>query len=382
MKDKVKKVLLITHTIAPYRIPLFNYIHQIGDFDFKVITLAEREKNRNWRINQNEINFNQQVLPGLHFFIYGEKREIPIHLNRKVLLTIWQYNPDVVITAGYDSLTYWQAFLHCKIFKKKYILWNESSLLSVDSIKGIRGLLKRFIVKGSNNYVAFGTKAKEYLEFLGASPKNIFTGINTVNLEYFRGEFLKLKKDRNLLAERREYPKILFLYVGQLIKRKGIIQILIAFNILKDDEIGLLIIGDGPEGNKLKNFCKENNLKNIFFEGFRQQSELPKYYVLADIFILPSFQEVWGLVLNEALASGLYVLCSKYAGSAYDLVKEGWNGKKFNPNNINEIINLIKQTKEQIDNIRKRRETISQYTCRNFGIKESAQVFLEAIKNV
>ena len=113
MKNKVRKVLLITHAIAPYRIPLFNYIHQMGDFDFKVIALVEKEKNRSWRISQNEIKFNQQVLPGLHFFIYGEKREIPIHLNRKVIVTIWQYNPDVIITAGYDSLAYWQALLYC-----------------------------------------------------------------------------------------------------------------------------------------------------------------------------------------------------------------------------------------------------------------------------
>ncbi|MBE3128358.1 MAG: glycosyltransferase family 4 protein [Actinobacteria bacterium] len=382
MKNKVKKVLLITHAIAPYRIPLFNYIHQMGDFDFKVITLAEKEKNRSWRISQNEIKFNQQVLTGLHFYIYGEKREIPIHLNRKVMVTIWQYNPDVIITAGYDSLAYWQAFLYCKIFKKKYILWNESSLLSIGSVRGIRGLLKRFIIKGSSNYVAFGTKAKEYLEFLGANPKNVFTSVNTVDLEYFRGKILKFKKDRNLLAERREYPKILFLYVGQLIKRKGVIQILSAFDILKDDEIGLLIIGDGPEEKNLMKFCKENTIKNVFFEGYCQQSELPKYYALADVFILSSFLEVWGLVVNEALASGLYVLCSKYAGVAYDLIKEGWNGEIFDSNNIDEFVKSIKQTKKKIDSIRNRREIISQHACREFGIEDSAQAFLEAIKNV
>lgn len=73
-----------------------------------------------------------------------------------------------------------------------------------------------------------------------------------------------------------------------------------------------------------------------------QQEELIKYYALSDIFILPSFEEVWGLVINEALASGLYVLSSKYAGASYDLIKEGWNGEIFNPKNIEEIIGLIK----------------------------------------
>jgi len=69
---------------------------------------------------------------------------------------------------------------------------------------------------------------------------------------------------------------------------------------------------------------------------------LVKYYALADILVLPSFEEVWGLVVNEALASGLYVLSSKFAGASYDLIKEGWNGKVFDPHNIDEIIELIK----------------------------------------
>jgi len=381
MKNRVR-VLLIIYAIAPYRIPLFNYIHQMGDFNFKVIALSEKEKNRDWQICKNNIKFNQEVLPGLHFFIYGEKREIPIHLNRKVFIRLRQYNPDVVITDGYDSLAYWQAFLYCKIFKKKYILWNETSLLSTDSVVGVRRLLKNIIINGANSYIAMGKKAKEYLEFFGANPKNIFTGLNTVDVEYFREETLKLKKDKNLLAKRKKYPKILFLYVGQLIKRKGANQILKALNILRDHEIGLLIVGSGPEEKNLKKFCKENTIKNVFFEGYCQQSELPKYYALADVFILSSFLEVWGLVVNEALASGLYVLCSKYAGVAYDLIKEGWNGEIFDSDNINEIVELIKQTKGQIDSIRNRREVISQHACREFGIKDSAQAFLEAIKNI
>jgi glycosyltransferase involved in cell wall biosynthesis len=382
MKDKIKKVLLITHAIAPYRIPLFNYIHQMGDFDFKVITLAERERNRNWRINQNEIKFNHKVLPGLHLFIYGEKREIPIHLNRKVLVTIWQYNPDVVITAGYDSLAYWQAFLYCKIFKKKYILWNETTLLSVGSIKGVRGFLKRMFVRRADKYIICGIKAKEYLEYFGAKLKDIYISINTVDVDCFRDKVLKYRNGINFTNERKLYPKYLLLYIGRFTKGKGIIQVLTAIKNLKDKEISLILVGSGPEEKTLKDYCSKNKIQNIIFEGFRQKDELPKYYALADIFIFPSFYDVWGMVVNEALASGLYALSSQYAGASYDLIKEGWNGKKFNPNNIEEIVNLIKQTKEQIDNIRKRRETISQYTCRDFGIKGSAEAFLKAIENV
>lgn len=379
---KKTKVLLITHAIAPYRIPLFNSMHQIEDFDFKVITLVERERNREWKIAKDKIKFNHQVLPGWHFFIWRERREIPIHINRKVIKTVWKYSPDVIITAGYDSLAYWLAFIYCKLFKRSFILWNESSLLSTYSIKGIRGILKRIIVRFADSYIAFGTKAKEYLEFLGTSSERISIGVNTDDLEFFRREVSKYQNNRNILVKRRKYPSILLLYIGQLIKRKGVIQILRALSILRDPEIGLLIIGSGREEGYLKAFCNDNNLKNIFFEGFHQHEELPKYYALADVFILASFNEVWGLVVNESLASGLYVLCSKYVGANYDLIKERWNGETFNPSNIEELSTIIKCTKEKIVSIRNRRDEISIHACKEFGLESPVNAFVKAIKSV
>ena len=150
------------------------------------------------------------------------------------------------------------------------------------------------------------------------------------------------------------------MYIGQLIKRKGIIQVLKALNYLRDLEIGLIFVGSGPQEKELKKFCGEKNLNDISFEGFQQQEILPKYYALADVFILPSFEEVWGLVVNEALASGLYVLSSKYAGASYNLIKEGCNGEIFNPNDVAEIVDLIKRIKGDIKNLRKQRDSFSQ----------------------
>jgi len=193
-------------------------------------------------------------------------------------------------------------------------------------------------------------------------------------MEYRNGE--------DFIKEREPYPKYLLLYVGQLIRRKGIIQVLKALNILGDPDIGFIIVGSGSEEKNLKIFCKENKLQNVFFKEFQQQEILPKYYALADVFILPSFEEVWGLVVNEALASGLYVLSSKYAGASYDLIKEGWNGEIFDPYNVEEIIDLIKSTKKNIKDIRKRRDDISEHACKKFSIEKSAESFLETIKSV
>ncbi len=116
------RVLLITNIIPPYRVPLFNWLHSQDDVEFRVIALAEREANREWRIAKEQIKFDYHILPGFHKFIWS--RGIPIHLNWGLWRELRHYDPDVAITSGYDAPTYWEAFLYCKLFKKKYILWS------------------------------------------------------------------------------------------------------------------------------------------------------------------------------------------------------------------------------------------------------------------
>ena len=382
MNLKKKRVLLLTNAIYPCRIPLFNAISKENDFDIKVLIIGEKDKNREWNIDKETIKFDYHILGGYHWFIWKKRRKIPIHLSKGLLKKYLEYKPDIVIASGYGSLAYWQIFLYCKIYKKKFILCNGTTLLSAGNIKGIKGLLKHIIIRGANKYLVYGTKAKEYLEYFGAKTNDIYISTNTVDMNYFQIKAIECRNKDNFKKIRKKYPKHLFLYVGQLVKRKGVIQVLKALNFLQDPEIGLLIVGSGPQEKELKKYCKGNNLNNVFFKGFLQQKKLPKYYALADIFILPSFEEVWGLVVNEALASGLYILSSKYAGASYDLIKKGWSGEIFNPNNIDEIIRLIKQTKEKIEDIRIRRGDISRHACREFNIELSAKVFLKAIKNV
>ena len=235
--NKNWKALLLTNIISPYRLPLFNAISEKVNIHFKVVALAEREKNREWELSENKIKFEYQILHGWHWFIWGKKREVAIHINKGITKMLRKHNPDVVITSGYDSLAYWQAYLYCKLYRKKFILWNGTTLLSAGSIRGIRALLKRIIVRGADRYIAYGTKAKEYLEYFGAEGGKIYIATNTVDMESFRCRVEEYSKKDSFKKERKKYPKYLILYVGQLIKRKGIIQVLKALDILENKEI-------------------------------------------------------------------------------------------------------------------------------------------------
>ena len=376
----MKKIVIVTNIISPYRIPLFNRLHESDDLQLKVVALAEKEENREWQIAKKQIKFDYVVLLGFHKFIW--RKELPIHLNWGLTRVFRRYRPDVVITSGYDTLTYWEAFLYCKAFNRKYILWNGTTLLSTGTTGGLIGHMKRLVIKGADRYVTYGTKAAEYLEYMGALRDRIHVGLNTVDMEWYREKVCEARSTASFERERAKYPEFLVLYVGQLIERKGVKQLLKALDKLRDSDIGLLIIGTGPQEEEFRQFCRAQNLHNVFFKGFQQQERLPHYYAMADIFILPSFKEVWGLVVNEALASGLYVLCSDRAGAVYDLIKEGWNGRTFNPYDVDRLAELIREIKEQIEESRARREAISEHACREFGIEHSAKAFLDAIRSV
>lgn len=377
---KKVKVMLITNIISPYRIPLFNQISRYESLEFKVISLAEKESNRSWKINKKLIEFDYQILSGWHTFIW--QKELPLHLNKGLAKVLQQSDPDVVITSGYDSLAYWEAFLYCKLRRKKFILWNGTTLFSTGSIDGIVGRLKKFIIKSADGYIAYGTMAKQYLKALGADSDSIYVSINTVDVQYFRNAVLCYRSRKDFDKERGQYSRLMLLYTGQLISRKGLSHLLMALDQLNDHEVGLFIIGSGPEEGKLKDFCTKKDLKNIFFEGFQQQEILPKYYALADALIMPSLEEVWGLVANEALASGLYVLSSYYAGASHDLINKEWNGSVLTLKSIEELAELIVEIKENIGLLRSRRDDISRRACQEFSISKSAQAFQEAIQSV
>jgi glycosyltransferase involved in cell wall biosynthesis len=373
-----KKVMLITNMIGPYCTPLFNFIFEKSEFDFIVVALTEREKGREWEFNGDKIKFHYQILPGKQWYFCSKNREVasPNHFNKNVFKTLRQYNPDVVLTTGYDAIAYWQAFLYCKFANKKYILWNGTTLLSTHGMKGLRWLLKTIIVRKADKYLAYGSKAKEYLEYFGADSGDINITMNTVDMEYFRDRVFEYRSADNFLKERKKYPKILLLSVCRLVKAKGIDLILQTLAVLNNPDIGFVIVGNGPEKEYLQEFCSKNGLKNIFFEGFCQQNELPKYYALADIFVLPTLNEVWGLVVNEALASGLYVFCSKYSGAAYDLITKGINGELFDPHKGEDILAFIKQIEKNFETILTKRKDISEHACREFSIAKSGESFL------
>jgi len=372
------RVLAITPHLTPYRVALFNRISNTGRCDLNVLSLTDKEPNRSWQLEASSVRFSHAVARGIHLHMH--RKEVFVHVNTGVSRLADKLRPHVVVVSGYDQPAYWNALFRFQRYGCKRLLWSGTTETSARSSTGIRRLLKAQIVRQADGFIAYGTLAKEYLVRLGAHPDRVTISTNTVDMDYFRTSSNSYRERSDFWAQRSRFPRFLLLFVGQLIRRKGIANLLKALRELDDPDVGLILVGNGPLEAQLKRMCNDLLGKQIFFEGHHQLDTLPQFYALADALVLPSLTELWGLVLNEALAAGLYSLTSERAGAAHDLIRKGWNGDVFDPTDTRRLCLSIRAAKDRLEELRCNRERISLDACDSFSLRHSAASFVDAIE--
>ncbi len=369
------KVIVITDIMAPYRIPVFNEIAKDSRLDFKVIFLARMAGERKWNINTKEIFFSFDTTPAV---IIPYPRSFPLLFNPQLLQKLCRINPDTIICGGIHHPSYLLTLCYALFAGKRFILWNESHENSVRIKHRLAVFYRRMFIRCSSGYLAFGTQAEKFLLKLGAAPDKIFVTPNAVDNEFFIRETEKFRAQKNELKQARSFPRLISLYVGRLIHSKGVETLLEAFSKLPFQQaMGLIIVGDGAQENEYKRFCRTHHLRNVFFEGFKQQSELPYYYGISDLLVMPSFRDEWGLVLNEAMASGLPVIASDAAGGAQDLIHDGINGYRFQAGDyrsLSRLMTLVLNDEELRINMGKESRT----RIEQFSPRVSANGFIRA----
>jgi glycosyltransferase involved in cell wall biosynthesis len=369
------KVILLTETISPYRIPLFNEIAGHLGEQFLVLFFGETEKRRLWRIYKEKIRFRYEVL--MHLLLQKKGLE-PYFLNPTILYKLMKYSPSVIIVSGYYNPSSLLAMLYAKCFYRRIILWCESNKYEQRLNYPLTEAYKRWFVRNCTEYIVPGKASFEYLLSLRAAVEKIWIAPNAVDNDYFRQACDKYRETKEAFKKAKGYSEKIILYVGRLIDRKGILDLLKAFQILSREQLdlGLLLVGSGEGEKRYKNFCKTNNIKNVFFEGFVHQEELPAYYAASDVFVLPTHSDPWGLVLNEAMVCKLPIISSDVAGAAYDLIINGENGYRYEKGNIGELIETLKKV---LNSDRKSMGMKSYEIIQNFSPQRCAAGFLQVI---
>lgn len=259
--------------------------------------------------------------------------------------------PDVMVIDGYSTLESLSLLAWAKRYRRPIVIMSESTF--DDKQRSIlKEWLKRWIVAQCASALCGGTLQKEYMQFLGMASERIALGYDAIDNNYFE---TKASLSREISHQTQHLPGLddsspFFLASSRFIKRKNLDGLLRAYykyrRLCRDRPSSvapwrLIILGDGEERPTLERIIRDEKQPGAILAGFRQISELPSYYGLASAFIHPAFTEPWGLVVNEAMASGLPVLASKTLGCVKDLVIEGKTGLTFAPENVTELSNLM-----------------------------------------
>ena len=332
------KIVILHNIISPYKTLLFNAIYDELN-NIQVLYISETEHRREWDIDTNDLKFPYEIM------FQAQADEIPVvSLSRNTWSRLNKLNPDVLIIDGYTYASSWAGLLWGRSRGKKIILWSSSN--EEDHVRIFyKEAVKRFFVKRCDAYNVYGTKSREYLSKLGAKVDRIsIVGNNTDNAFYFN-ETTKLKDRRLDLCKEYGLSERNFLYIGRFSEEKNIIHLLDSFRRVKDydNRWGLILIGSGSQKQEIENYIGELKLKDVSLPGFKQKNDIPLFLAMSDVFVLPSISEPWGIVVNEAMASGLPVLVSRKCGCYPDIVKDGENGFSFDPYDKNELFSLMRK---------------------------------------
>ncbi len=372
------KLVILTEIIAPYRIPVFNELAQHPEIDLHVIFLAETDPTqRQWRVYKDEIKFSYEVLPSWRLRL----SRYHCLLNWGVRKALRRTRPDAVICGGYNYLASWIALRWANRRNIPFLLWMESTARDRRRGHALVESLKTNFIRRCWGFVVAGKSSREYVRSFGIRPGRIFDAPDAVDSLFFMREVENTRRralqERQLLA----LPTHYFLFVGRLIREKGVVDLLDAYAELPSElrpEWGLVYVGTGDFESDLRNRAATLKLESIQFRGFAQREELACYYALADIFVFPTHSDPWGLVVNEAMASGLPVIVSEAAGCAADLVKDGWNGHLVRAGDIHQLAQAM-QTLAQNPELRREMSTRSQEQIAGYSPAHCAAGIASAI---
>jgi glycosyltransferase involved in cell wall biosynthesis len=189
------------------------------------------------------------------------------------------------------------------------------------------------ISRWATHWFSYGITSTQYLVSIGIPRERIVQIQNSVDETQYTA---------NVAPRFNIGPRPVILHVGQFVQLKGIDRLLHAVAVLQREgrEFSMLLVGSGPDKQKLEDLAQELHLQNLHFHSSLKPEEMPSVYRSADCLIFPTLGDVWGTVANEAVLSGIPVLCSKYAGCAPDFFTEE---SIFDPENSEEFVAKLRQ---------------------------------------
>jgi glycosyltransferase involved in cell wall biosynthesis len=270
-------------------------------------------------------NFSYEYLPAIR--LTRHLRVMPSLLTR-----LWRKNYDAYIKCINGRFALPMTYITAKLRRKPFILWTGIWMTLDTRFHRLIFPLTLWIYRHADAIVAYGEHVKRYLMNLKIAPEKIFVAAHAVDNSMYNLVVSQHEKAA-LRASLKVRDGKIVMYLGRLEEVKGINYLLKAFASLEEDNVTLLIVGDGSLRARLTRLAWELGVMGkTRFAGYASPEEALRYYAIADVFVLPSVttpngKETWGLVVNEAMNQGLPVIATDAVGAAAGgLVRSGFNG--------------------------------------------------------
>lgn len=312
----MKRVLFLTNYPSPYRVHFFDELGKSLDvtvlFTDPLGDITHR--NPEW-FEEGKGGFTAVQLKKT--MAAGEE-----YLCLEVIS--WLKKPfDAIVICGYSSPTAMAAMAWLRLHRIPFYMEVDGGLVRPDSWGKYH--FKRSLVRMASRWLSSGPSTTEYLVHYGADRKRVleypFTSLWASDIL----PQIPTVEEKQALRRELEMPESrIVLYVGRFTRAKGMDALLEAATSLEPDT-GVYFVGGEPEQAHLR-FCENQNLSNVHFVGFKKKEKLADYYKAADVFVLPTQSDVWGLVINEAMACGLPVITTDRCVAGLELVEEGLSG--------------------------------------------------------
>ncbi len=308
------KVLFITNYPSPYRVDFFNLLGQQVALTVSFTSRPEAQKHR-----------------AAEWFHTDYESFTPVFLKEKRgrvfvdIIPLIREGWDHIIIGGYSLPTYMLAIEYMRLRRIPFVIEADGALLRPE--KKSMYLVKRHFIRSADAWFSSGRATTDYFLHYGAKKDRIvqypFTSLWKSDIE--RAELLRKTGKSAVRSELGMSEKRIVLAVGQFISRKGF-DILITAAAKLPRDYGVYIVGSQPTEQylQLKDALKADN---VHFMGFKKKEELNRCYLSADIFAMPTREDIWGLVVSEAMSFGLPVVSTDRCGAALELVEDGVNGR-------------------------------------------------------
>jgi glycosyltransferase involved in cell wall biosynthesis len=338
-KQPFRLAILAPHVIQ-YQAPLFRMLARQPEIELSVFFCSDwgAQSYHDEGFGQ-EVKWDVPLLEGYRFEFLANWSMRPNssrfwgRINPRIIQLLRHRKFDAIWVHGWARLTDWIAMLGAFILRVPVLIRGESNLLPV--LPPWKSALKRIVLRNlfrrTSAFLAIGRYNAEFYSAYGVPKEKIYMVPYAVNNDFFLSQADRLADGKGKLKQdlgiAPELPVVL--YSGKLIEKKRPLDLIKAFEYVSGTQKAVLVcVGAGPLERELKQYAEAKHLP-VVFAGFRNQTELPKWFAIADVFVLPSGDEPWGLVVNEAMCFSLPIVASDQVGAAGDLVLGGVNGFVF-----------------------------------------------------